>query len=596
MFTRFIHLLTTVALTFLPHATALASNSWAANLNSEKQVTLQLKWSHQFQFAGYYMAQAKGFYQQKGLNVNIKAAEPGDDPIREVLDNNAEFGVGTSELLLHYDQGQPIKVLGVIFQHSPLALIALETSGIDTVADFVQRKVMIEENSSEIYALLKQSNITEQQLQTTPHQFNIQDLIDNKVDAMTVYTTSEVFELASSNIPYRIFTPRMAGIDFYGDNFFTTQAFYENNEELVEGFRQATIEGWKYAMNNIDETIRHIQKNYPNIKSDAALRFEAEAMQALMRTDLIEPGHMSEKRWQHISSVYHELGLISQNKALQDFFYHDHQTVTRLKNSLSDMILLTSFAGAIILFILLITRHFYHLKVKLKTMVDQSPAAVILLDEQFQVIEWNEQAYNIFGWQFQEVQHKDILNFLVADLHKNKVKETLIEVLDKQKPLHLVNKNHTKNGGDITCSWSNAPFHINNEKFLICMAIDSTELRDLKALSLQKEASDQQSEDSSFNELQSLLVDTMKLNLLIWEESTSKSKVQFATESGLWRVSLDGSTAKTRTLDKYLSIHSIPKNPRSKNVINSANFILRTFPEHPKATELKSLKCQIQDK
>ena len=65
-----------------------------------ERVSLQLKWRHQFQFAGYYAAQAQGFYREAGLEVELSEAAPGKDPVEEVLAGRADFGVGTSELLL----------------------------------------------------------------------------------------------------------------------------------------------------------------------------------------------------------------------------------------------------------------------------------------------------------------------------------------------------------------------------------------------------------------------------------------------------------------------------------------------------------------
>jgi len=73
-----------------------ATGSWHNKLTQPTKVKLQLKWTHQFQFAGYYMAQAKGFYKQQGIEVNLIPATPGIDPIKQVLNGNAQFGVGTS--------------------------------------------------------------------------------------------------------------------------------------------------------------------------------------------------------------------------------------------------------------------------------------------------------------------------------------------------------------------------------------------------------------------------------------------------------------------------------------------------------------------
>ncbi len=557
-----------------------------------KKVTLQLKWTHQFQFAGYYMAQHKGFYKQAGLDVNIKPADHSTNPINEVLMGRAEFGVGTSELLIHHANGRSVVVLGVIFQHSPLALLALEESGFDYITDLVDKRLMIESNSSEIYALLMQSNIHKGRFKTLPHSLRTRDLINRKVDAMTVYTTSEVYELEKKQIPYRLFSPRMAGIDFYGDNFFTTGELISDQPDLVEAFRQATIRGWKYAMNHPNEAIDYII-NYYHLEDRKALEFEARQMQSLMRTDLIEPGYMSPKRWQHIVSVYQELRLIDKDINLDGFIYKQQNMVDHLQTKVDDLILLGLFLLLIALVIILYIQRYYSMKGQLGTITEKAPLSILLLNDKAEIVRWNHEAEQTFGWKQSEVLGRNIYDFLVFHAHHSKVKKGLLSVASDQKTVHIENKNLHKNGHEITCNWSNAPYEINGRHYIICMALDTSELRDFKAATLSTQPHERASANHDDMFLQTL-VRIMQLSMQIWEESTSKSKNAFADESGLWRISIDGGTAKTRTLDKYLSLETIPQKPRWKNVINSANFILRTYPNHPKAKELTALKSSIQ--
>lgn len=83
-------------------------------------VVLQLKWKHQFQFAGYYVAQQQGFYEAAGLDISIvEAPDDGSPPVQRVLQGQADFGVATSDLLLLRSAGQPVVALAAIFQHSP---------------------------------------------------------------------------------------------------------------------------------------------------------------------------------------------------------------------------------------------------------------------------------------------------------------------------------------------------------------------------------------------------------------------------------------------------------------------------------------------
>ena len=89
-----------------------------------EQVTLQLNWKHQFQFAGYYAAIEKGYFRDAGYEVTLVEAGALNDPIAAVLKGEALFGVGASELALHRARGEPVVALAAILQHSPLVLLA----------------------------------------------------------------------------------------------------------------------------------------------------------------------------------------------------------------------------------------------------------------------------------------------------------------------------------------------------------------------------------------------------------------------------------------------------------------------------------------
>ena len=94
---------------------------------------LQLKWTHQFQFAGYYAALEQGYYRAAGLDVRLKPN--GQDgisvsPVEEVLNGHAQYGISNSGLVKVYLEGKPVVVLAAILQHSAVAWLVLERSGI----------------------------------------------------------------------------------------------------------------------------------------------------------------------------------------------------------------------------------------------------------------------------------------------------------------------------------------------------------------------------------------------------------------------------------------------------------------------------------
>ncbi len=275
-----------------------------------ERVTLQLKWRHQFQFAGYYAAIEKGYYREAGLDVHLVEAQPGHDPVETVLNGEAQFGVGTSEVVLLRAQGKPVLVLATIFQHSPLVLIARGSGAVTDLQGLHDRPLMIEPQSAELFAYFRNEGIDTDRLQIVPHSFSVDDLLAGKVGAMSGYSTDEPYLLQKAGVEYTVLSPRAGGIDFYGDNLFTTEEVARMRPEMVKAFRAASLRGWEYALENPDEIIELAINRYQSVKSLSHLRFEAERTAQLMHPGLIEVGHMNPGRWRHIAQTYEEFGMV----------------------------------------------------------------------------------------------------------------------------------------------------------------------------------------------------------------------------------------------------------------------------------------------
>ena len=302
-------------------ALAVAFSCRAGNL---EPVALQLKWTHAFQFAGYYAALHKGYYRDAGLDVRLLEAAPGTDALEAVLGGRAQYGVGTSSLMLARKAGRPVVVLAVIFQHSPLVLVARREGaarGTEGVHDLAGKRVMIEPQSDEMLAYLKREGITPERFVGVKHSFDPRDLIEGRVDAMSAYVSNEIFQLDRAGLAYQVYSPRSAGIDFYGDNLFTTEQELKDRPDRVRAFREASLRGWQYAMRHPAEIVELILERHAPAQSREFLRFEAERMAALMRTDLIEVGYMHRGRWQHMADTYAEIGLLPRDYRLDGLLY-----------------------------------------------------------------------------------------------------------------------------------------------------------------------------------------------------------------------------------------------------------------------------------
>lgn len=290
---------------------------------AQTPVTLQLKWTHGFQFAGYYAAQEKGYYKAAGLDVRLLEATPRTDVLGEVLSGRVDFGVGMSGLLLARKAGQPVVVLAAVFQHSPLVLLTRRDSAVRSMADLAGRKVMIERGSDELLAYLRREQVPVDSLRQVEHSFDINDLVEGRVDAMSAYSSVEPYQLERVGVAYRMFTPRSGGVDFYGDNLFTTESQLRQRPELVRAFRQASLKGWRYAMEHPEEIAALIQTRYAPDQSLDFLLFEAREMMPLIQSDLVEVGYMSPARWQQIADVYGDMGMLPRQFDFSGFLFTD---------------------------------------------------------------------------------------------------------------------------------------------------------------------------------------------------------------------------------------------------------------------------------
>lgn len=304
----------------LAHLAESCGEAYAEQRPPER-VTLQLKWRHQFQFAGYYAAVEKGFYRDAGLDVTLAEGRPDSDPVDIVLQGKAQYGVGASELLLRRERGDPVVVLAVIFQHSPLVLFARRDRGIDSIHDLKGRRVMLVPHEAEFLAYLKSEGLGPEHFNIVSHTFNAEELLSQRVDAMSGYSTDESYVLRAAGVDFVTFTPRSAGIDFYGDNFFTTEEEIRKHPGRVRAFREASLRGWKYAMEHPEEIVDLIITRYHGKNSRNHLLFEAEQMQGLIQPLLVEPGYMHPGRWRHIADTYAQFGMFPHSTSLNGFLY-----------------------------------------------------------------------------------------------------------------------------------------------------------------------------------------------------------------------------------------------------------------------------------
>ncbi|HQH33318.1 MAG TPA: ABC transporter substrate-binding protein [Petrotogaceae bacterium] len=340
------------------------SDSYGKDLYSIK---LQLKWYHQFQFAGYYAALEKGFYEQAGLDVSIIEGGPDIFPVAAVYNKEAQYGVCGSELLLHRLRGYPLVLLANIFQHSPLVLMVMGNSDIYSPIDLIDKRILLHEDGSdaEIGAMLMSEGVNPQSYGYYDGSADTDMLLEGKIDALAVYITNEPYILKSMGTDIRVINPLKYGIDFYGDCLFTTEDEINNYPLRVRAFRQASIKGWEYALNNIDEIALLIKEKYRSDADIDMLRYEGSTIRdSFIMNKEVELGHTNQGRWEEIGKTYRRLGMTASSSRMEGFFaweYENNESPEKLPSKL------LPYMGIGILSLLAGGTLFFHIKLKVYT-------------------------------------------------------------------------------------------------------------------------------------------------------------------------------------------------------------------------------------
>ncbi len=443
-----------------------------------EQVSVQLIWKHQFEFAAFYAALDKGYYREAGLDVALKEGGPGIDAVKEVVEGRAEFGLGTSSLVLERHKGKPIVVLATLMQHSPIALLAKRSSSVANVHDLVGKTVAVDPHSrDEIEAYLRATGIAADRLKLVEQSdWTLDSLDQGREAAKVVYVSNEPFLIRGREHDYLLLTPRSAGIDLFGNMIFSHQDLVKKRPKAAAAFREATLKGLVYALDHPEELADLILARYNTQgKSRKHLLFEAARMRELTRTDIVEPGYLNPGRWRHVVEVYADQKKLPRDFELGDFLYVTNPPATpqwvkwALGLALAGILGL-SVAGAKARALnrklqgeieerRLAQNALQLSQAKYRELVENANAIILRASADGSVSYFNEVAEQVFGFSEAEILGKHLVGTIVPDVESGSqrdLSEMIAAILAKPEEFAVnENENITKDGRRIWVRWAN---------------------------------------------------------------------------------------------------------------------------------------------
>ncbi|HEY5672386.1 MAG TPA: ABC transporter substrate-binding protein [Malonomonas sp.] len=398
-------------------------------------VVLQLPWDHQFQFAGYYAADIKGFYAAADLDVRIKSSITADkkfiEPPVEVLAGRADFGIGSGDIILANETDNRLRVIASIFQSSATRFYVKQDKPFTSLAELVEKCTIARRLGSfvdvELQAMLRSEGIDPAKVKTVKTLPGVAHFVDGRADLVGGYSLSFPYEIKKHSIAVTEINPQNYGINFYGDAVFTSKKLIDENPELVEKFLAATLKGWRYALENPDEMVDYIASSLPRTHPVDDVRrynqFQAENINKHTSYPIVEPGHINPYRWQKMHEALREAGMISSSFAPDQLIWSpakQREQASQKMHKIGALLLAGSLVTALILFgFILLLRKLVrertasllqanqtalHRQAEFESVFHSITDAIVLVNPQRQIIRTNSAFTALFGYQLNEIK------------------------------------------------------------------------------------------------------------------------------------------------------------------------------------------------
>lgn len=253
---------------FLTSALLMA---FASGAQAADDVTLQLKWVTQAQFAGYYVAQAKGFYEAEGLNVTILPGGPDVAPTQVIAGGGADVVIDwMPSALAAREKGLALVNIAQPFKSSGMMLTCLKESGVATPADFKGKTLGVWFGGNE-YPFLNWMNKLGLKTDGTDvtvlkQGFNVDPLLQKQAACVSTMTYNEYWQVIDAGVkPEDLVTFKYEdeGVATLEDGLYVMEDKLADPafEDKMVRFVRASMKGWKEAEANPDEAAMIVLEN-----------------------------------------------------------------------------------------------------------------------------------------------------------------------------------------------------------------------------------------------------------------------------------------------------------------------------------------------
>ncbi|MEO7001878.1 MAG: ABC transporter substrate-binding protein [Ktedonobacterales bacterium] len=306
------------ALTGLSATTHNAAKA-STTASAPTPVTLGLTYVPNIQFAPFYVAAAKGFYQTAGLNVTLRHHGVGEDEFASISTGHEDaIFAGGDETMQARSKGLPLVYVANVFTKYPVTLIVPASSCIHSVADLKGHTIGVPGLYGATYigllALLQSAGLSPSSVHIQSVGYTqVSALLTHKVDAVMGYINNEALQFQAAKFAIRTFTiPNPQPL--VSNGLAVTQSELAQHPDVVRALIAATMQGVAYTIAHPQDAFNISKQYVPGLgdSTQAATQMAVlQATQALWQINVTQPGYNNPSTWQAMASFLQKSGQLS---------------------------------------------------------------------------------------------------------------------------------------------------------------------------------------------------------------------------------------------------------------------------------------------
>ena len=212
---------------------------------------MQAAWINDAEFAGYFLAQDKGYYTEEGLDLTYLPGGPDVIPESTIIAGRADLALTTPDTTIRAitEQGAKFKIIGAQYQKNPIGIVSLKKNPINAPADLVGKTIAVPPvNTVTIEALLAMNGVDKTQVNIVPYAYDPTPLVKGEIDASLDFTTNVPFTIGQLGEEAHSFLLYDHGVTLYNDTVVVTEETLAAKRKELVAWLRASRKGWTEAL------------------------------------------------------------------------------------------------------------------------------------------------------------------------------------------------------------------------------------------------------------------------------------------------------------------------------------------------------------